>query len=103
MLAHFDSNAVAVPWAVEVGVFALLVGGHVLEGDFVIHGVVPDEVADAVAALAFGGAEGAAFECERVFPCIGTVILCAVDGDVARGHGAEYSSAVGAFWHEILA
>ncbi len=56
MFTHLDADAVAISWAIVVGMFALFIGWHVLHGDFIIHGVVPDKVADAVAAFALGRA-----------------------------------------------
>lgn len=61
LLAHFDADAVAIAWTIEVGVFTLLIGGHVLQGHAVIHREMPDQIADAIAAPAFGCAQGTVF------------------------------------------
>lgn len=101
VLAHFDANRGAVAGAVEVGLLALFGDGHVLDGDFVVGGEMPDEVADAVSAGAFWCAEGSAFEGEGVPFGICGVVLGAVDGDVAWGHGADDASAVGALLDHV--
>ena len=101
VLTHFDADGVVVAGAVEVGVFALFAAGEVLDGDVVLDGEVPGEVADAVAAFASGGAEGAAFEGEGVVVGVAGVVLGAVDGDVAGLHGPEPGAADGAGADEV--
>ena len=49
ILAHFDADRQAVSRAVEIRVFALLVGRHVLDRLMVVHGEMPDQVTYAVA------------------------------------------------------
>ncbi len=86
LFTHFDADAVTVTGAIKVGVFSLLVGRHVLDGDAVINSEVPDQIADAIAAAAFRRAQGTVFESLRMFPCVRRPILCAVNGNVARRH-----------------
>jgi hypothetical protein len=62
LLAHFDADAVAVPWTIKVCVFALLIGRHVLYCYFVIYGEMPDQVADPITAAAFWCAQGSIFQ-----------------------------------------
>jgi hypothetical protein len=65
---------------------ALLAAWQVLDGDVVLHGEMPGEKADAVAALALRGAQGAALQRQRVLVGIPSVVLGAVNRDVARRH-----------------
>ena len=99
VFAHFDGDAVVVSRSVKIGVFSLLVGGQVLDGYVLIHGVVPRQVSDAVSAPAFVSAESAGPECLRVPPGIsaGGVVLGAVDGDIPGAHTAAHLSPVPSF------
>ncbi len=103
MLAHFNADAVTIARAIEIGVFALFIGGHVLQGDSVIDGEMPDQIANAIAAAAFGCAQSAIFERLRMLPGIGAPVLRAVNGDEARLHRAVHLTAMSTARHHVLA
>ena len=104
VLTHLHPDRVAVAGSVKVGVFSLLVGWHVLHHPVFVDGVVPDQVANAVATAAAGRAQGSALERQGMLLGIGlaAVVLGAVDSDVARRHGPHHPASVAATGHHVL-
>ncbi len=78
MLAHFDADAILVSWSIVISMVALLGGRHVLNGDTVLNGEMPNDATQGPIVKGPGMSIG-----------ITRVVLGAVDGDVARSHGAK--------------
>jgi hypothetical protein len=96
VLTHLDADGLAISRTMEVRMLALLGGGHVLDCDVVVDGEMPDEESNAVSISRFRGAEGAVLQGGGMALGPGGVVLRAVDGDVARGHGPDDLAADGA-------
>ena len=43
MLAHFDADAILVSWSIVISMVALLGGRHVLNGNTVLNGEMPND------------------------------------------------------------
>lgn len=93
VLAHLDADAVVISRAVKVSMLTLFTAGQVLDGHIGLHGKVPGEEPDAIASGALGGAQGSSLEGQRVIVGVTTVVLGAVDGDVAGRHGPVFVAA----------
>lgn len=102
VLAHFNPNGQAVTRAAKIRVFALLVGGHVLNGDFLVHGKMPDKVSNPIAGPGFWRAKRPFFQGQSMARGIGAVVLRAVDCDVARRHRAHNFAPVRAFLDHVI-
>lgn len=88
IFAHFDADRKSISGTRKIGVFALLVGGHVLDRHAILYGEMPDEIANSVSVAGFGGAQRTIFQRQRMLcgPC--GEILGAMNGNVARLHWA---------------
>ena len=81
MLAHLDPDACAIAHAIYISMFALLVGRQMLDGHILLHRIMPDQVANAIATT-----QGTLLQGSSMIIGIASVILCAVNGDVTRTH-----------------
>jgi len=61
VLAHLDTDGVAVPRTIEVRMLTLFIRRHVLDRHMIIHREVPDQETDAVAMLRFGRTQRTVF------------------------------------------
>ena len=98
VFAHFNADACAVAHAIDISMLSLLIGWQVLDGDIFLDGVVPDEVADAVAPTECAFLQGAS-----VIVGIAGVILGAVNGDVAWAHGHVFPVPVAPLGNNVFA
>lgn len=88
IFAHFDADRKSISGTREIGVFALLVGRHVLDRHAILHGEMPDEIANSVSFAGFSGAQRTIFQRQRMLCGPRRVILGAMNRDVARLHWA---------------
>lgn len=89
VFAHFDTDGLAISRTMEIRMFALFGRWHVLNGSIIIHGVMPNQKADSVAVFGNGRTKCAVLECLRMTFCTSREVLRAMNGDVARRHGAD--------------
>lgn len=97
VLAHFDADRVFVTRPSEVRMYALFADRHVLNGNLVIHRVVPDEIARTLVRP-----KGTTLQRHRVALRIRGIVLSTMDGDVAGIHRHREPPAVAALPDHIL-
>ena len=95
VFAHLDADGVAVAGAVEIGVFAALIGRYVLDDRIFLDSEMPAEVADHAASQSPS--------VERFGVGVGVTggVLSAVNRDEARLHPAKDAAAILALGNEI--
>ena len=86
VLAHFDANRETVSRTMEIRMLTLLADRHVLDRLAVIDGEMPNEITNAVAGFRLRRSQCATLERDRVLIGIRTVVLRAVNRNVARPH-----------------
>lgn len=84
MLTHFDANAGLVSGPIVICMIPLLQRGHVLDGNTVLHGEMPDDPT-----------KGSVMKRASMSIGVPRVVLSTVDRDVLRPHGAKAAT------HEI--